>query len=166
MAADRPLPPARIAEAARLGDARAARAAVERLNAEYERTRRSFTITEVAGGFRVMTRPEYGDVIEGLKRSRNQGKLSPAAMETLAIIAYKQPITRAQIETIRGVASGEIVRSLMERRLVKSVGRAEEIGRPMLYGTTRSFLETFGLASLKDLPKVGSLEQPDGKEAS
>ena len=92
--------------------------------------------------------------MEQLHKTRAASKLSPAAMETLAIIAYKQPILRVQIEAIRGVASGEVVRSLMERRLVKIVGRSDEIGRPMLYGTTKTFLETFGLSSLKDLPKA------------
>ena len=80
-------------------------------------------------------------------------KLSPAALETLAIVAYRQPIVRAEIEAIRGVASGEVLRSLMERRLVRITGRAEELGRPMLYGTTREFLQVFGLASLADLPQ-------------
>ena len=80
-------------------------------------------------------------------------RLSKPALETLAIIAYRQPVTRAELEAIRGVACGEVVRTLMERRLVKITGRAEELGRPMLYGTTRQFLDTFGLASVKDLPK-------------
>jgi segregation and condensation protein B len=81
-------------------------------------------------------------------------------METLAIIAYRQPILRVDLEAIRGAASGEMIRSLMEKNLVKIVGRAEEIGRPMLYGTTKHFLEVFGLASLKDLPKVEELVKP------
>ena len=88
-------------------------------------------------------------------------KLSPAAMETLAIIAYKQPVIRVDIEAIRGVAVGEVIRSLMYKGLVKIVGRAEILGRPMLYGTTRKFLEVFGLNSLKDLPKAEELKKPD-----
>src|SRR5690606_7991210 len=90
-------------------------------------------------------------------RSRSTGRLSRAAIETLAIIAYRQPITRAELEAIRGVACGEVLRSLLERRMIQIAGRAEEVGRPMLYGTTRQFLDTFGLASLKDLPASGEL---------
>ena len=88
-----------------------------------------------------------------MHRSRASTRLSKPALETLAIIAYRQPITRAELEAIRGVACGEVVRSLMERKMVKITGRAEELGRPMLYGTTRQFLDTFGLSSVKDLPK-------------
>ena len=102
---------------------------------------------------------EFGPVLASLHKSRDQSKLSSAALETLAIVAYKQPALRAEIEAIRGVSCGEMLRSLMERHLVKIVGRAEEIGRPMLYGTTKSFLEVFGLVSLKDLPKVRELRQ-------
>jgi len=99
-----------------------------------------------------MTRPEHAPVLAAIRQQQLHGKLSRAAVETLAIIAYKQPITRADLESIRGVACGEVLRSLMERRLVTIDGRAEEPGRPMLYGTTREFLDQFGLASLKDLP--------------
>jgi segregation and condensation protein B len=91
---------------------------------------------------------------------RDAGKLSPAALETLAIIAYKQPIIRADVETIRGVAVGEIIRTLMAKGLVKIIGRAEVVGRPLLYGTTKKFLEVFGLNSLKDLPKIEELKKP------
>jgi len=91
---------------------------------------------------------------------RDAGKLSPAALETLAIIAYKQPIIRADIEAVRGVAAGEVIRGLMYKGLVKIVGRAEVLGRPMLYGTTKKFLEVFGLNSLKDLPKIEELKRP------
>lgn len=133
--------------------------AIARLNGEYEDTGRAFRIEQVAGGWQVMTLPEYADVLAALHKTKAQSKLSPAAMETLAIVAYKQPVLRAELESIRGVACGETLRSLMERHLVKIVGRAEEIGRPMLYGTTKQFLEIFGLASLKDLPKVEELRQ-------
>ena len=108
----------------------------------------------------MLTLPQYADVLSELHKSRAQTRLSPAAMETLAIVAYQQPIMRAQIESIRGVACGEVLRSLMERHMVKIVGRAEEIGRPMLYGTTKGFLEAFGLSSLKDLPKVEKSKVP------
>ncbi|MBY0312861.1 MAG: SMC-Scp complex subunit ScpB [Phycisphaerales bacterium] len=127
-------------------------AAIEHLNAGYQQTARSFRIQRVAGGYRVMTLPEFSGVLERFHGKRERHGVSRAALETLAIIAYKQPITRASLEAIRGVACGEVLRSLIERRLVTIVGRAEELGRPMLYGTTKSFLETFGLASVKDLP--------------
>ncbi len=133
--------------------------AIEQLNQQYEQTGRSFRIEQVAGGWQIMTLPQYADLLANLHRSRSQSKLSAAALETLAIIAYKQPILRAEIESIRGVACGEVLRSLMDRHLVKIVGRAEEIGRPMLYGTTKAFLEVFGLANLKDLPKVEELKE-------
>jgi segregation and condensation protein B len=170
LSSDRPVPPARIAEAITpgIGKASAAldrgkaaapalavsgvRAAVELLNEAYAREGRSFRIEPVSGGLRIMTRPEHAEVLARFHGQRAHTRLSRAAIESLAIIAYRQPITRAEIESIRGVASGEILKTLMERRLVTITGRAEELGRPMLYGTTRQFLETFGLASLKDLP--------------
>ena len=127
-------------------------AAVEALNAALDQTGRAARVERVAGGYRLMTRPEHAPVLAAIRQQQLHGKLSRAAVETLAIIAYKQPITRADLESIRGVACGEVLRSLMERRLVTIDGRAEEPGRPMLYGTTREFLDQFGLASLKDLP--------------
>lgn len=126
--------------------------AVARLNESFDATGRAVRIERVAGGFRFMTRAEHAPVLASIRQQQVQGKLSRAAIETLAIIAYKQPITRADLESIRGVACGEVLRSLMERRLASIVGRAEEPGRPMLYGTTREFLDQFGLGSLKDLP--------------
>ena len=122
---------------------------------------RGLQISQVAGGYRMTTRVEHDRHLRALYRHRNRTRLGPAALETLAIIAYKQPILRADVESIRGVASGEVIRGLMERRLVTIAGRAQELGRPMLYGTTRSFLEVFGLASLKDLPKVDELWQKE-----
>lgn len=127
--------------------------AISALNEQYIETGRAFTIERISGGYRMMTRPEHAPVIAAMHRSRATTRLSKPALETLAIIAYRQPITRAELEAIRGVACGEVVRTLMERKMVKITGRAEELGRPMLYGTTRQFLDTFGLASVKDLPK-------------
>jgi segregation and condensation protein B len=154
MTTDRALPSARLSELLGKVGSEAVNGAIKALNDVYDSTGRSFRIEAVAGGWQILTLPRFRGVLEALHRSREQTHLSPAAMETLAIIAYKQPVLRAQVESIRGVASGEVIRSLMERKLVKIVGRAEELGRPMLYGTTRAFLEVFGLASLKDLPKV------------
>lgn len=155
---DRPAGLARLAGALGLegpGGAGLVRDAIDALNRAYEDTGRSFRIEQVAGGFRVMTLPKFAPAIEALHESRASARLSRAAVETLAVIAYRQPITRAEIEAIRGVACGEVLRTLLERRLAAITGRAEEVGRPMLYGTSRAFLETFGLASVKDLPPVG-----------
>ncbi len=162
LTSERVMTSGKIAEALGLnfpGGSKPVNDAIARLNGEYESTGRAFRIEQVAGGWQVMTLPEYADVLAALHKTKAQSKLSPAAMETLAIVAYKQPVLRAELEAIRGVACGETLRSLMERHLVKIVGRAEEIGRPMLYGTTKQFLEIFGLASLKDLPKVEELRQ-------
>lgn len=131
--------------------------AIEALNGEYEATGRAFRIEAVAGGYRLMTLPDFAGVIAAFKQQRSQNRLSKPAVETLAIIAYRQPITRAEIEAIRGVACGEVLKTLLDHRLITIQGRAEEIGRPMLYGTTRQFLDTFGLANLKDLPQVAEL---------
>ena len=140
------------------------RAAVETLNADYEKTGRSFRIERVAGGLQMLTMPAYAEDITRLKGARQSSKLSQAALETLAIIAYRQPILRADLESIRGVACGEVLRSLMERRLVRIAGRAEEVGRPMLYGTTKEFLEVFGLATLDDLPNAKDLRPAPEKK--
>lgn len=133
-------------------------AAIEHLNGQYDATERSFRIEEVAGGFRVMTRAAYAGVLRAFHRTKNAAKLSKPAVETLAIIAYRQPITRAELEAIRGVSCGEVLKSLMERRLVTIKGRAEELGRPILYGTTKQFLDHFGLPSLADLPTLSELK--------
>lgn len=127
------------------------------LNEQYETHGRAFRIEKISGGYRLMTRSEHAPIVAAMHRSRATTRLSKPALETLSIIAYRQPITRAELEAIRGVACGEVVRTLMDRRLVKITGRAEELGRPMLYGTTRQFLDTFGLASVKDLPKPEEL---------
>ena len=154
MTAERAMPAAKLAEALGLDDAAAVDAAVADLNRAYAETGRTFRIETLAGGLRVITLPDYADVMSAMHRTRNTGKLTPSQLETLAVVAYKQPALRAEIESIRGVACGETLRQLMERHLVKIVGRAEEVGRPMLYGTTRQFLEVFGLSSTKDLPEV------------
>jgi len=158
-ASDKPLTPRKLADLAEGTDARAVRKAVEMLNEEYEREGRAFRIEEIAGGFQMLSRPEFRRWVTKLHRTQFEWRLSSASLETLAIIAYKQPILRAEVEAIRGVQSGEVIRGLLERGLVKAVGRKNTIGRPILYGTTRKFLEYFGLKSLKDLPPMGSPEQ-------
>lgn len=134
---------------------------VERLNAVYAESGRSFRIERVAGGFRVMTQPEFADVLAAFHRRQATGRLSRAAVESLAIIAYQQPLTRARLEAIRGVGCGEVLRSLLERRLISVTGRAEEPGRPMLYGTTRHFLDSFGIGSIRELPALEKTPRVD-----
>lgn len=134
--------------------------AVAQLKNDYDTQGRSFQIEEIAGGYQLFTKPEYYEWIAKLRKKSGETKLSQAALETLAIIAYKQPILRADLESIRGVQSGQIIRLLMEKDLVKVVGRDESLGHPLLYGTTKRFLEYFGLKDLKDLPNIEELEAP------
>ena len=133
---------------------------VKNLNEKYKANANTFRIEQIAGGYQMLTLSPYNNWLRKLLRARSDSKLSAAALETLAIIAYKQPVIRADIESIRGVAAGDMIRSLMYKGLVKIVGRAEVLGRPMLYGTTKKFLEIFGLNSLKDLPKIEELKKP------
>ena len=133
-------------------------AAIAHLNDAYATTGRSFRIEQVSGGFRMMTLPAHAAVVAAVHANRVQTRLSKSAVEALAIIAYKQPITRAQLEAIRGVACGEVLRSLMDRRLVTIKGRSEELGRPILYATSKQFLDHFGLASITDLPTLTELK--------
>lgn len=165
-ATDSPLNAGRIAQVAELPRRAMAKRAVEQLNARYAEMGCAFRIEQIAGGYQMLTLAEYNDVLSNLLRARKESRLSQAALETLAIIAYRQPILRADVEAIRGVACGEVLRGLMERGLIKIVGRAEVLGRPMLYGTTRRFLEVFGLASLKDLPNAKELRQPSAPAES
>ena len=133
---------------------------IKNLNDKYQANNNAFRIEQIAGGYQMLTLNPYNHWLKKLLRARSDNKLSPAAMETLAIIAYKQPVMRADIEAIRGVAVGEVIRSLSYKGLVKIVGRAEVLGRPMLYGTTKKFLEVFGLNTLKDLPQAQDLKEP------
>lgn len=148
-----PLTAGKLAELMELDSTKAIKRALKNLNEQYENSGRAFRVEQVAGGYQLLTLPEYGEYLKKMHQKEADAKLTKAALETLAIIAYKQPILRVDVEAIRGVACGETIRSLMEKHLVKIVGRAEEPGRPILYGTTRRFLELFGLNSLKDLPQ-------------
>ncbi|MHC4809699.1 MAG: SMC-Scp complex subunit ScpB [Planctomycetota bacterium] len=162
LASDRPMTEARLADICglpRAGATARIRAALTELTEFHRASGRSFRPRKVAGGWQLVTLPAFGPLMARLHRDRQETRLSPAAMETLSIIAYRQPVLRAELEAIRGVACGEVLRSLMERRLVSIVGRSEDLGRPMLYGTTRQFLEVFGLSSLEDLPEVPGLER-------
>jgi segregation and condensation protein B len=155
-----PLTGQRLGELLNVKSQKAVRAAVQELNQQYESTGRTFRVEQVAGGYQLLSLPKYGDILKRLHQKEADAKLTKAALETLAIIAYKQPILRADVEAIRGVACGETIRSLMEKHLVNIAGRAEEPGRPILYGTTKRFLQLFGLNSLKDLPQSEELPRP------
>lgn len=159
-ASDEPLTEVRLAQVIELGTNKQVRECIENLNNKYRANNSAFRIEKIAGGYQMLTLSVYNSWLQKLLRARTDSKLSQAALETLAIIAYKQPIIRADVEAIRGVASGEIIRSLMYKGLVKIVGRAEVLGRPLLYGTTKKFLEVFGLNTLKDLPKIEELKKP------
>lgn len=134
------------------------KAAVQELQNEYEVADHAFTIVEFGGGWQIATRPEYAPLVERLLRSRKYTRLSRAGLEVLAIIAYRQPITRLEIDEIRGVQSSGALATLQERNLITIVGRSEAIGHPLLYGTTREFLGHLGLRGLSQLPNLPTLE--------
>ncbi len=158
LTAGQPMTAGRIARSLDLrGVGRLVRQEIRALNDLYAGTKRSFRIEEIAGTYQVMTLPVYAQVLGALRKTRITNKVSKGALEALAIVAYRQPIVRADIDAIRGVSSGEVLKTLMDHHLIKQVGRAQTLGRPVLYGTTRRFLEVFGLGDLKDLPKDGSL---------
>jgi segregation and condensation protein B len=136
---------------------------VNELNTEYAEQRRAFEIWEVAGGYQLRTRAEFSGYLQKLQKERIL-RLSQAALETLAIVAYRQPATRAEIEDVRGVDVGAVLKSLLERHLIRIAGQREVPGRPMLYGTTRRFLEVFGLDQLKDLPTLREVEELMGEQ--
>jgi segregation and condensation protein B len=159
-ASDESLNAARLAKIAETS-ASQVRRCVDSLNSRYKAVGSAFRIEQIAGGYQMLTLPAFDHWLKKLVSVRGDSKLSNAALETLAIISYKQPVIRADIEAIRGVQCGEVIRSLMYKGLVKITGRAEVLGRPMQYGTTKKFLEVFGLNSLKDLPKVEELKKPE-----
>jgi segregation and condensation protein B len=138
--------------------AAAAKDLVNQLNTEYQEQDRAFEIWEVAGGYQIRTRAEFSGYLQRLQKQRPL-RLSRAALETLSIVAYKQPATRAEVEYVRGVESGAVLKTLLDRQLVKIEGHREVPGRPMLYGTSKRFLELFGLKSVKDLPNLRELEE-------
>ncbi len=132
--------------------------AVNELRLEYEGDERSFQIYPLGDGYQILTRPEYAPYLERLDSVTRTNRLSRAALETLAIIAYRQPVSRVEVEELRGVNVAGVLRSLQERGLIDVVGRAEGLGRPLLYGTTAKFLDHFGLQSLEDLPRPEELQ--------
>jgi len=129
------------------------------LKAEYETDNRSFRIQEIAGGYEVSSDPKYAPWIMKLEMQKRARQASHSALETLSIIAYKQPVTRAEVEDLRGVDISGVIAALLDKSLIKIVGRKEVPGRPFLYGTTEKFLEHFGLKSLSDLPQVGEIRE-------
>jgi segregation and condensation protein B len=157
LAADEPLTARKLAVVAELEDAAAARRLVQQLQTLYDLDGTAFQVEELAGGFQLLTRPQYHPWLARLRRAGAEMKLSTAARETLTIVAYRQPIGRADLEAIRGVQSSEVLRQLMEKGLVRIAGRDDSLGRPVLYATTRKFLQVYGLKTLRDLPPVPEL---------
>jgi segregation and condensation protein B len=131
---------------------------VDEINYQLEQTQRPYRIVKIAGGFQFATTPEHGMLVKQLLKAKTRKRLTQAAMEVLAVIAYRQPITKTEIDSIRGVNSGEVVNSLVEKGLVTMVGRSETPGKPLLYGSTDEFLRTFGLVGLSDLPKLREID--------
>lgn len=137
---------------------------IDTLRADYEREERGMQLTEIAGAFQLTTKPEHAPYFERLAESPSRASLSQAALETLAIVAYRQPITRVAIEEIRGVKSDRALQTLTLKGLIRETGRAEAVGRPFLYGTTDAFLDYFGLNALEDLPNIADLDGADSPE--
>lgn len=156
-ASDAPLTADEIARADEMLDEDQVEEALQFLRAEYDDAARSFQIHELAEGYQILTRPEYAPYLERFDNVPRSSRLSGPALETLAIIAYRQPIGRLEVEYIRGVSAAGVIRTLQDRRLIDVVGRAEALGRPLLYGTTSLFLEHFGFGSLEDLPRPEEL---------
>jgi segregation and condensation protein B len=136
---------------------------VRQLNVDYERTGRAFEILHVAGGYQFFTRPDFSGALKKLAVERNKSRVSRAALETLAVVAFRGPVTRGEIDDIRGVDSGGVLRTLLERRMVAVKGRSEVVGKPLLYETTPEFLKHFGLSALTDLPRDSELTREWGK---
>lgn len=157
LVARQPLSSRRLAQLARLADGTQARTLIRRLQSCYDAEGTAFRVEEFAGGFQLLTRPKFSGWLRRLGFAGAETRLSAPALETLAVVAYRQPVLRADIEAIRGVGCGEILRQLMDRDLVRIIGRAGELGRPFLYGTTKRFLQAFGLRNLEGLPRASEL---------
>jgi segregation and condensation protein B len=166
-ASDTPVEADRIAEVLDLESPAVAREIVEGLRARLEAQGRALQVMEVGGGFRLVTRPDVAPWLVKLARSRTRSRLSRPALETLAIIGYRQPVSRPEVDAVRGVNSEAVLDNLLERRMIRIAGRKESPGRPFLYETTREFLVAFGLRDLGDLPKVeGELIVPELAETA
>jgi segregation and condensation protein B len=138
--------------------------ALEELKADYARDVRGLQLVEVAGGWQITTRPEYNDWVRELLDPKTPSRLSIQALETLAVVAYKQPVTLPEIIDLRGIKSGGVIKTLLEKRLIRILGRKEVVGRPILYGTTKQFLLHFGLKDLSELPKIEEFAEVLGEE--
>lgn len=163
--AKQPLASRKLSQLAGLADGTEARTLLRGLNRFYDEARSAFRVEEFGGGFQLLTRPNFAPWLRRLHNSPLEIRLSAPAMETLAVVAYRQPVLRVEVESIRGVQCGEILRQLMQRDLVRIVGRSDELGRPFLYGTTKTFLQVFGLRSLEALPGAETIRgrnQPGG----
>jgi len=156
-----PISPRKLVQLADLADATQARTLARQLNDAYDAGGHAYRIEEVAGGYLMLTRPQFASWLRKLERVKPEEHQSQSAIETLAIVAYRQPVLRAVIEAIRGVGCDEVLRQLMQRDLVRICGRSEELGRPYLYGTTKSFLQLFGLRSLERLPRSDWVRQAE-----
>ena len=156
-ASDAPLTPDEIARADEGLDEDQVEEALQMLQAEYDDGQRAFQLVEVAGGYQLLTRPEYAPYLERFDNVPRPARLSGPSLETLAIIAYRQPIGRLEVEYVRGVGASGVIRTLQDRRLIDVVGRGDGLGRPLLYGTTPYFLEHFGFKSLEGLPRPEEL---------
>lgn len=154
-----PLTLRKLVQFATLAETEEARKLIEQLNVAYDRSGSPFRVERVATGYQLLTRPEYAYWLGKLHQRQTALKLSPPALETLTILAYRQPMTRADLETLRGVQCTEMLKMLMDRGLVRIAGEDNTLGRPFLYETTRKFLETYGLRSLDDLPDAGQLRR-------
>ena len=166
-ASDTPVEASRIQEVLDLESPAVARELVESLRGRLDAEGRALQVMEVGGGFRLVTRPEIAPWLVKLARSRTRSRLSRPALETLAIIGYRQPVSRPEVDAIRGVNSDAVLENLLERRMIRIAGRKESPGRPFLYETTREFLVAFGLRDLGDLPKVeGELIVPELAQAA
>jgi segregation and condensation protein B len=134
-------------------------AIIEELNTDYESSGRSFRVSKIGGGFQLVTKPEYARYIKKLYKGKARPRLSQAALEALAIIAFKQPISRPEIDQIRGVNSDGVVKTLLERNLITIAGRSDTAGRALLYGTTVDFLRYFGINDISELPKPKEIDE-------
>ena len=165
MSSELPLTPQQIRTSLEFGTSEMYQKAVNELNIEYRRSGRSFEIQKLAGGYQIYTLPKFHKAIERLWVARKRSGLTRSALETLAIIAYRQPITRLQIEEIRGVGSDSVIQGLLERGLIKISGRQTAPGRPMLYSTTSEFLRYFGLNNIADLPRDKDFPLPQAEQS-
>ncbi len=159
-ASTEPIPTDKIVECIQKEDvvAESIREAIDQLNKEYQNSTRSIRIVKIAGGYQFATHPQFDKWVARLFKEKAEKKLSQAALEVLAIVAYRQPIARSEIEKIRGVNADWTLRSLMEKNLITVVGREDAPGKPLLFGTTKSFLEHFGLFDIAELPKLKEIE--------